>query len=54
LASNATSRYGTAIVRFTPEAINVLALGQCTQDLTPMQCPWCFMGLIHQMPAGEY
>jgi hypothetical protein len=54
LASNATSRYGTAIVRFPPEAINVLALGQCTQDLTPVQCPWCFMGLIHQMPAGEY
>jgi len=51
VASNATSRYDTAIARFPPEATNVLALGQCTQDLTPVQCPWCLTGLIHQMPA---
>ena len=51
MASKATNRYDTAFARFPPEATNVLALGQCTQDLTPVQCPWCLTGLIHQMPA---
>ena len=36
VASNVTSRYGTAIARFLPEATNVLALRQWTQDLTPV------------------
>jgi hypothetical protein len=50
-ASAATSRYGTAMARFPPEATNVLALGQCTQDLTQEQCRQCLTGLITQIPT---
>ncbi|KAJ1291210.1 hypothetical protein BS78_02G300800 [Paspalum vaginatum] len=49
-ASNKSSRYATGQAGFPPEGINVFALAQCTQDLTPARCRECLAGLIAQMP----
>ncbi|XP_062187328.1 cysteine-rich receptor-like protein kinase 6 isoform X2 [Phragmites australis] len=48
-ASNASRRYATGQAGFPPENMNVYALAQCTQDLTPAQCRGCLAGLIGEM-----